>query len=133
MTAGSKPSQLASNVDIAPTLLELGGAAVPSDMDGTSLVAAFQDPAAVVRDALLVEYYTDQVFPRLQNMGYKAVRTDRFKYIRYEELDGMDELYDLQSDPFELDNLLPDRAPPGLVDDLRSRLDGELARSAVRP
>ena len=133
VTAGSKPSQLASNVDIAPTLLELGGAAVPSDMDGTSLVAAFQDPAAVVRDALLVEYYTDQVFPRLQNMGYKAVRTDRFKYIRYEELDGMDELYDLQSDPFELDNLLPDRAPPGLVDDLRSRLDRELARSAVRP
>ena len=37
-------------------------------------------------------------------MGYKAVRTDRWKYIHYYELEGMDELYDLRSDPYEMKN-----------------------------
>ena len=133
VAAGSTPDQLASNVDIAPTLLQLGGTAVPSDMDGASLVPAFEDSTFTVRDDLLLEYYTDEVFPRLQNMGYKALRTERYKYIRYEELEGMDELYDLESDPFELDNLLPDRAPPGVLENLRSRLQAQLVRAVGRP
>jgi N-acetylglucosamine-6-sulfatase len=39
-------------------------------------------------------------------MGYKAVRNGRWKYIRYLELEGMDELYDLKTDPYELKNLI---------------------------
>jgi arylsulfatase A-like enzyme len=39
-------------------------------------------------------------------MGYQAVRTARHKYIHYLELQGMDELYDLEADPFELNNLM---------------------------
>jgi N-acetylglucosamine-6-sulfatase len=39
-------------------------------------------------------------------MGYKAVRTDQYKYIRYEDLEGMDELYDLIADPYEMDNIV---------------------------
>ena len=120
--AGAAPDALASNVDIAPTLLELGGAPVPADMDGRSLVPVLDGSVESVRDELLVEYYSDQVFPRIQNMGYKALRTNRFKYIRYEELEGMDELYDLDSDPFELDNLLPDRVPAGVLEDLTARM-----------
>jgi arylsulfatase A-like enzyme len=121
--AGSAPAALASNVDMAPTLLELGGAEIPADMDGRSLVPVLAGGAASVRDDFLVEYYSDTEFPRLQGMGYKAVRTDRYKYIRYEELEGMDELYDLEVDPFELDNLLPDRAPAGVIEDLRARIE----------
>lgn len=125
--AGSRPTALSSNVDVAPTMLELGGAAVPSDMDGRSLVPAFRDAPAEIRDALLIEYYSDTEFKRLNGMGYKAVRTDRYKYIRYDALTGMDELYDLQADPHELTNLLPDRAPIGVRDSLAARLDRLLA------
>jgi N-acetylglucosamine-6-sulfatase len=39
-------------------------------------------------------------------MGYQAVRTDRWKYIHYLELKGMDELYDLKTDPYEINNLI---------------------------
>jgi len=39
-------------------------------------------------------------------MGYKAVRTQRWKYIHYQELEGMDELYDLSVDPYEMRNLI---------------------------
>ena len=63
-------------------------------------------------------------------MGYKAVRTDRYKYIRYEELEGMDELYDLASDPSELDNLLPDGVPAGLLEELTARLERLLGKGA---
>ena len=42
----------------------------------------------------------------------------------------MGELCDLETAPFELDNLLPDRAPPGLVEELEARLTAQLSRSA---
>ena len=45
------------------------------------------------------------MFPRIRNMGYVAVRNGRHKYINYRELPGMDELYDLEADPFEETNL----------------------------
>jgi hypothetical protein len=39
-------------------------------------------------------------------MGYVAVRTGRHKYIQYRELRGMDELYDLEVDPYEEANII---------------------------
>jgi len=128
---GSRPMALASNVDIAPTLLELAGAAVPAGLDGRSLRPALRDPAAQGRDALLIEYYADTEFPRTRGMGYHAVRTARWKFIRYRELVGMDELYDLSTDPHELHNLLPDRAPPGVVAMLTRRLEALVAPPVV--
>jgi arylsulfatase A-like enzyme len=76
------------------------------------------------RDAFLIEYYSDTVFPRIRNMGYQAVRTKRWKYIHYLELEGADELYDLQEDPWELDNRIADPQAPlaemkGWLDRLR--------------
>ena len=46
------------------------------------------------------------MFPRIRNMGYVAVRTSRHKYINYRELQGMDELYDLDQDPYEETNII---------------------------
>lgn len=121
--AGARPRALASNVDIAPTLLAIGGAAIPGSMDGRSLLPAFAADTATIRQDFLIEYYSDTEFPRLQGMGYDAVRTDRYKFIRYRELQGMDELYDLHRDPHELDNLLPDRVPAGVLSDMTARLN----------
>src|SRR5688572_5470466 len=66
----------------------------------------------------------DTVFPRIRNMGYAAVRTSRHKYIRYRELKGMDELYDLEADPHELANLI---AKPEARETLE-RMQAELQR-----
>jgi arylsulfatase A-like enzyme len=121
--AGARPRALASNVDIAPTMLAIGGAAIPGSMDGRSLLPAFAADTASIREDFLIEYYSDTEFPRLQGMGYDAVRTDRYKFIRYRELQGMDELYDLRVDPHELDNLLPDRVPAGVLREMTTRLD----------
>jgi N-acetylglucosamine-6-sulfatase len=58
------------------------------------------------RASFLIEYFTDTVFPRIRNMGYVAVRSSRHKYINYRELQGMDELYDLDKDPYEEKNII---------------------------
>ena len=88
-------------------MLELAGVADP--MHRARAVAAcplLRGEPPSWRQSVLIEYYSDTVFPRIRNMGYQAVRTERYKYIDYLELAGMDELYDLQADPYELDNLV---------------------------
>ena len=39
-------------------------------------------------------------------MGYQAIRTRDWKLIRYKDLEGMDELYDLIADPYEMENVI---------------------------
>ena len=67
---------------------------------------------------------TDIVFPRTLKMGYDAVRTERYKYIRYRDLKDMNELYDLLEDPFELSNLIA--APTATA--ARQQMEKELDR-----
>jgi N-acetylglucosamine-6-sulfatase len=55
-------------------------------------------------------------------MGYQAVRTERHKYIHYLELQGMDELYDLEADPFELNNLIGTEEGKRLLPSLQAEL-----------
>jgi N-acetylglucosamine-6-sulfatase len=114
---GRVVDQFALNLDLAPTLLDLAGVTVPGAMQGRSLRPLLAGERVNWRDSFLIEYYSDKVFPRIVNMGYKAVRTGRWKYIRYLELEGMDELYDLQTDPYEMKNLAGD---PGAANRLRS-------------
>ena len=55
------------------------------------------------------------------NMGYKAVRTERWKYIHYLELNNADELYDLRTDPYELRNRIADPHAP--LAEMKRRLE----------
>ena len=106
IAAGREVSGLAVSVDIAPTLLRLAGAESPADVHGRSLIPLLEGPTpSDWRRSVLIEYYSDSVWPRMSSMGYQAVRTARWKYIRYRELAGMDEVYDLKNDPYELRNL----------------------------
>lgn len=103
---GSVRNEFALNIDLAPTLLELAGVAAPGTMQGRSLVPLLNGKRPAWRNSFLIEYYSDRVFPRMSQMGYKAVRNERWKYIHYLELEGMDELYDLKTDPYEMKNLI---------------------------
>ncbi len=103
---GTVRNEFALNIDLAPTLLELAGVAAPGTMQGRSLVPLLSGKRTAWRNSFLIEYYSDRVFPRMAQMGYKAVRNGRWKYIHYLELEGMDELYDLKTDPFEMKNLI---------------------------
>lgn len=120
---GSKSAYMVQSIDLAPTLLELAGTETGRSLDGRSLVPIFNNTVNPWRSSIFIEYYSDIVFPRIYKMGYKAIRTERYKYIRYEELQGMDELYDLQEDPFEMNNLAgADKSLP-IIGKLRQELE----------
>lgn len=120
--AGSTIEPFALNIDIAPTMLELAGMPAHPQMQGRSLVKLLRGNPKSWRTSFLIEYFSDRVFPRVLNMGYQAVRTDRWKYIHYTELAGMDELYDLKADPYEMKNLVADAQAP------LTRMQAELHR-----
>lgn len=66
-------------------------------------------------------------------MGCQAVRTKRWKSIRYSGLRRMDELYDLEADPHELDNLAKDPGARRVRDCLRDEMSRLLRQSAAPP
>ncbi len=131
--AGSTPSQMVQTIDLAPTVLMLAGVSDPVARQGVSLVPVLDGSASSWRSSVLIEYYSDTVFPRILNMGYQAVRTERYKYIRYTELSGMDELYDLSADPFEMDNLIGTSKGDALLPDLERELARLQRETGYRP
>ena len=117
---GTVLTQMVANIDIAPTLLEVAGVTPPSTMDGRSLLALARTAPPPWRDALLYEYYWERNFP--QTPTQHALRTDRYKYIRYHGLWDSDELYDLSQDPQEMRNLARRPEHEKTVRDLNARL-----------
>jgi N-acetylglucosamine-6-sulfatase len=111
------------SIDLAPTLLELAAAKPPDKLHGRSFASLLRGKSFQPRKSFLIEYFTDSVFPRVNMMGYQAIRTDHWKYIHYRDLADSDELYDLQSDPYELTNRIHDAAFAVTVAELRMELE----------
>ena len=122
---GTKIDAMALSIDLAPTLLEIGGAGPTDKIHGRSLVPLFhmlRGEKPEWRSSFLIEYFSDRTMQRMLRMGYQAVRTERWKYIHYTELQGMDELYDLQSDPYEMHNLIGEASARTTLESLRAEL-----------
>jgi N-acetylglucosamine-6-sulfatase len=101
---GTKIPALVANIDIAPTFLDLAGAPIPTQIQGKSLRPVLKNPKAKVRTELLCEYFREAQFPKTPN--WRAIRSERYKYVHYPELQGADEFYDLRQDPGELKNII---------------------------
>jgi arylsulfatase A-like enzyme len=136
--------EMAANIDLAPTLLEFSGqepCIADGDcrtLDGRSLVPLLEGKTAgFAGRGVLVEYSASRGSGGRRAKGgaceYGAIRTEKAFYARYTRIankagvcvtDLEVEHYDLQGDPFELNNLFPG-ATPALEqeeDELRGRL-----------
>ncbi|WP_390620368.1 sulfatase family protein [Stieleria varia] len=103
--AGKKYEGLFGNIDIAATLLDAAEAPALPESDGISLWPALcGEENATGRERLLYEYYWERNYPHTPTLH--AIIGGRWKYIRCHGLWDRDELYDLQSDPDELNNLI---------------------------
>ena len=78
-------SELVLCQDIAPTLIELAGGKPGQADPGTVAAAALRgaERSGGWRKSILLEYWAENAYPWLVNMTYKAVRTERHKYIHW--------------------------------------------------
>lgn len=130
--ANSEREQLVQIIDLAPTILEIAGVTDTQARQGRSLVPLLRGADPAWRNSILIEYYSDRVFPRMLTMGYQAVRTERYKYIRYVDLTDSDELYDLQADPFEQNNLIGTPEGERLLPEMKAELEKLQRESGYR-
>lgn len=99
--------QVVMNVDLAPSFLELAGVKKPAQIEGYSFIDLLKGkPESWKRDKVYYEYYWESAFP--QTPTTFAIRTDQYKYIFYQGVWDINELYDLKADPYEMNNLVRD-------------------------
>lgn len=131
---GIRPGEstaLASLLDLLPTCCELAGIDVPADKPGRSLAPWLRgQPPTAWRDHLVGEWWTEWGYTA--NPG-RMIRENRFKYIAYRNGEGpelQEELYDLQSDPWETRTIHREPQRAGELDRLRKKLRRHLADAA---
>ncbi|MDP3073049.1 MAG: sulfatase [Opitutaceae bacterium] len=121
---GVKPAVcagLVEQVDILPTLAGLAGLEVPKTAQGRTLQPLLQDPSARGREVV----FGTMVSTHTKLIGH-SVRTERFRYIEWDEGRAGQQLYDYQTDPDELHNLADKPAQAERIAHLKSRLAAHL-------
>jgi len=118
---GKTATQLVQNLDFAPTFLDLAGVEIPGDMQGLSLLPLLKDQnPGDLRKSLYYHYYE---YPGAHSVKrHYGIRNDQYKLIHfYHDIDAW-ELYDLKSDPKEMNNLIDIPEYQELILSLRSEL-----------
>jgi len=105
---GSVNKDLVQNIDFAETFLDIAGAPIPGDMQGRSIVPLLKgERPADWRDSLYYHYYEYPAWHMVRR--HEGVAKQRYKLIRFygKDVPGGEEweLYDLEKDPQELNNV----------------------------
>ncbi|MGK7393859.1 MAG: sulfatase family protein [Candidatus Cyclobacteriaceae bacterium M3_2C_046] len=119
MNSPQAPEQMALNIDIAPTILDYAGVAIPSIMQGKSLRSFTRGKVEPWRTEFLCEHLFD--IPYIPKS--EGIRTEDWKYFRYIDHPETEALYNLARDPLEKDNLINDPANQEKVQQFRYQLE----------
>jgi iduronate 2-sulfatase len=109
-TKGKVSKRVVSLLDVYPTLVELCGLPEADRLEGQSLGPLIRNPNKKWDKPVLSTWY----------YGNHAVRSERYRYIRYR--DGGEELYDHRNDPGEFTNLAQNPEYAGVIADHRKSL-----------
>ena len=118
---GTVIEQMIQNLDFAPTFLDYAGVEISSDIQGESFRNLVNGEVSEWRDAI---YYTYYEFPGEHHVKrHYGVRTDQYKLIHfYYDIDEW-ELFDLENDPTEMNNVYSDPAYKEVVENMHHRLE----------
>ena len=115
-------TELALNIDIAPTVLDLAGVPRPPTMQGRSLMPLVRGRQVAWRDDFFCENnfrVPEQYYPLME-----GVRTTQWKYVRYPEMNPVyEQLYDLTRDPLETRDLARTPSSAEKLSQLRNRCE----------
>jgi len=105
-SGGTVVEGVVANIDIASTVLAAAGLESPDHFDGEDFLglATGETKPDQWRQSLLYEYYWEWNYPHTPTVF--ALRGNRYKFIQYNGVWDTDELYDLQNDPRETNNLI---------------------------
>lgn len=110
-----------SNIDIAPTLLDLGGISIPKEVQGKSFVSNLQGKTSKNwRQSMYYHYYEYPFWHHVQ--PHYGIRTERYKLIHFYYDVDIWELYDLKNDPSEMTNLIDSKKHISLIKKLKKEL-----------
>ena len=119
--------EMVLNIDLAPTILALAGLPRPQNIQGQNLLPLIEGTIDDWRD----EFFCEHRFDHPGMAKSEGVRTKRWKYIRYFEQNPVcEELYDLESDPHESQNLAGGPSAAAQLTDMRLRCT-ELSQMAA--
>jgi N-acetylglucosamine-6-sulfatase len=133
---GARVQGMVLNNDLAPTFADIAGATPPDFVDGRSFLPLLQQDNPDWRGSFLVRRVGVEADSRLTAASAMALRTPRWTFVTYSN--GAQELYDLEADPGQLENLI-DTADWALLGRLTQRIiqlkecEGEACRKAERP
>lgn len=120
---GTKVEQLVSNIDWAPTVLDLAGAKIPAEIQGKSFLPLLDKNAKANtpwRDAAYYHYYE---YPQPHHVSpHFGIRTKRHKLARFYGGVNSWELFDLEKDPHELKNIYGEKSNEAVAKNLKERL-----------
>ncbi len=117
---GTKIDKLVQNLDFAPSFLDYAGVEIPSDMQGESFRKLISGETGEWRDAV---YYTYYEYPAEHMVKrHYGIATERYKLIHfYYDVDEW-ELYDLEKDPSEMQNVYDSPEYADVRENLHQRL-----------
>ena len=118
----SDSKEMAANVDVPSTILDLAGVDVPSGYQGKSLVPVIKGEK-LNRDTVLIEHLWD--FDNIPPS--EGLRTAEWKYFRYINDQSIAEMYNLAEDPMEINNLAKDPRYASKVAQFDKKLDAMTA------
>lgn len=118
---GTAIDKMVMNIDFAPTILDIAGIKTPADMQGQSFLPALRNKEYKWRDAIYYHYYE---YPEPHHVSpHFGIRTSRYKLIRFYGPADNWELYDLQKDLSEVQNLYNKKEYTAVIADLKKQLD----------
>ena len=115
-------TEMVQNIDYAPTFLEIAGVEVPADMQGKSMLPILKSKEAVPdwRDDLYYHFYEYPAEHMVKR--HYGVRDGRYKLVHfYDDIDTW-ELYDLENDPYEMNNIYGKPGTDKITNDMMRKL-----------
>ena len=119
---GSVKNDMVLNIDYAPTLLNIAGIQAPKNMQGKSFLSILENKSKrIFRDAVYYHYFEFPYWHHVQ--PHYGIRTKKYKLIHfYYNIDEW-ELFDLEKDPNELNNIINNPENKELINKLKTRLE----------